>query len=265
MAVNGKLDHPHIVKTYGGFVHQGNPYLVQEYLDGDSVGDLVKQGAILNPDDILKICIATAESLQHLHIKGLVHGDIKPANLMRLSNGDIKLIDYGLSFLSSSCTADQVGFSGTIGFMSPEQASGRTKIDHRADIYSLGKMLTVLTEQARQATDHSSSQDFLESLLLYAKKMSAERVSDRPTNAATVINTLKALQKQVAERTDSGHKQIKEKVTFNRKKHWKIYDSQINKSEQRNPIAPRSGFFAARLIELTLIASLIAFELYRTI
>jgi serine/threonine protein kinase len=137
------LDHPNIVRIFDVASHNSVPYLVMEYVEGETLQHLIDtRGAI--PYSLAVYYVAQAAAgLQHAYEKGLVHRDIKPGNLIRDKSETIKILDMGLARSSSSAdmlTAqmDNGAVVGTADFIAPEQALNNPIVDIRADIYSLG-------------------------------------------------------------------------------------------------------------------------------
>jgi serine/threonine-protein kinase len=134
------LDHPNICTVYEVEEHDGQMYIAMAYIDGTSLKARIAQ----NPPKIaeaLEIAIQVAEGLEEAHRKGIVHRDIKSANIMLTAKGQAKIMDFGLARLESA--GDLTGTAvvmGTVAYMSPEQALGK-KIDHRTDIWSFGCLL----------------------------------------------------------------------------------------------------------------------------
>jgi serine/threonine protein kinase len=137
------LDHPNIVRIFDVARHNEVPYLVMEYVDGETLQQVLdRDGAIPYPIATEYVAQAAA-GLQHAHEKGFIHRDIKPGNLMRDKSGAIKILDMGLARSSSSGDnlterLDNGAVVGTADFIAPEQALNQPNIDGRADIYSLG-------------------------------------------------------------------------------------------------------------------------------
>ncbi|MBI2930392.1 MAG: serine/threonine protein kinase [Planctomycetes bacterium] len=137
------FEHPNLVKGY----EQGRlgplVYLVLEYLDGESVEDVLERDKRLSEARALEIILEAAKAIDYMQARGIVHRDIKPGNIMVCRNGRIKLCDLGFALEIGSISAEEEGktTSGTVQYMSPEQARGQGDIDVRADIYSLGATL----------------------------------------------------------------------------------------------------------------------------
>jgi WD40 repeat protein/serine/threonine protein kinase len=121
------------------------PYLVMEFIHGRNLEALLRKDAPLEVKEVLRIGLQTAAGLAAAHAQGLVHRDVKPANIL-LENGveRVKLTDFGLARTVDDASLTQSGIiAGTPAFMSPEQADG-AKVDHRSDLFSLGSVLYTL-------------------------------------------------------------------------------------------------------------------------
>lgn len=195
LSVNGQLDHPNIVKTYAGEQHEGTLFLIQEYLDGASLHVLAKQSQLGSPEDLLEAMIGVCRGLQALHAKGIVHRDIKPDNVMRLVDGSIKLIDYGLALPADAETSRRRAGAGTPGFMAPEQMFGEKKIDHRSDIYSFGRMIQYLTSRLHGDATNLRVQELAGQLNSLGARMCEREAANRPENLSVVLGELLQLQK----------------------------------------------------------------------
>jgi WD40 repeat protein/serine/threonine protein kinase len=137
--------HDHVVAIHAVEVAGPVPYLVMHYVAGISLEDKIKQGGPLEVKEILRIGIQTAAGLAAAHAQGLVHRDVKPANIL-LENGvqRVKITDFGLARAVDDASLTQSGvIAGTPMYMSPEQARGEL-VDQRTDLFSLGSVLYAL-------------------------------------------------------------------------------------------------------------------------
>ena len=135
----GGLNHPNIVQVYDVGKEDGHHFFSMEYMARGSVGDLLKELGTLSVPRALAMILHAAKGLEYAEKRGLIHCDIKPDNLMLNEEGTVKIVDLGLSRTTmgeKEQGEEDVAF-GTPHFVSPEQAQ-RKKLDHRADIYSLG-------------------------------------------------------------------------------------------------------------------------------
>jgi serine/threonine protein kinase len=130
----------HVVAIHAVSDEGSNPYLVMEFISGVTLQDRVRQGGPLELKEILRIGAQVAKGLAAAHAQGLVHRDVKPANVL-LENGvqHVKLTDFGLAGAAAGQSGRGV-IAGTPGYMSPEQARGEPT-DHRSDLFSLGSVL----------------------------------------------------------------------------------------------------------------------------
>ena len=144
------IDHPGIVSVYDCETDpQGQPYIVMEYLAGETLGAYLERRGPLPSLDAITITRRIAEALAAAHAKGIVHRDLKPDNIFVLGNppGAIKLVDFGIAKLTADYKAGQQSLTqtgalmGTPLYMSPEQCRAAGGVDHRTDIYSLGCLL----------------------------------------------------------------------------------------------------------------------------
>jgi len=139
----GKLQHPNVVQIYDAVPDPVQPYLVMEYVPGVTLRRFCRPDALLALDQIVEIGFKCAMALGFVAKQGLIHRDVKPANILALLNNDfvtdVKITDFGSAFdLRSDRT--QVYRVGSLAYMSPEQLDGST-VDTRADMYSLGAVL----------------------------------------------------------------------------------------------------------------------------
>src|SRR5450759_3406991 len=135
-----KLAHPNIVQIHD-FGEQDNiTYIVMEYVDGGTLKDRLRRP--LPPADAIDFVIQAAEGLDCAHRNGIVHRDVKPANMLLRKDGHLLLSDFGIAkLLETTTNLTRVGTGiGTPQYMSPEQGTGQA-VDRRSDIYSLGIVL----------------------------------------------------------------------------------------------------------------------------
>lgn len=135
----GRLAHPNITTIYEVGEEDEKPYLVMEYLEGDDLRSALKAGTTLTIQEKIDIAIQICSGLNYAHQHEVVHRDIKPENIRLLTNGNIKIMDFGIARIQSEATViTQANVSmGTPRYMSPEQVKGETA-DHQADIFSFG-------------------------------------------------------------------------------------------------------------------------------
>lgn len=139
---NGRLNHKNIVRTTDAGEDKGYHYLVMDFVNGENLEDHVKSNGALTAEHALSYVRQAAEGLQFAHEQGVVHRDVKPANLLLNENGVIQIVDFGLAKHQTDEGLTRSGaFLGTADYTAPEPASNA---DHRADIYSLGCTLYYL-------------------------------------------------------------------------------------------------------------------------
>ncbi len=148
------LNHPNIVRAHDIDNEEDTHYIVMEYVDGADLQSIVKKKGPLPFADVADYVAQAARGLQHAHEMGLIHRDVKPANVLVNSQGKVKLLDLGLALFSddkqASLTMDYNDkVLGTADYLAPEQALNSHKVDQRADIYGLGcTMYFMLTGSA---------------------------------------------------------------------------------------------------------------------
>jgi eukaryotic-like serine/threonine-protein kinase len=136
----GMLQHPNIVIVYELGEHEGNPYLVMEFLEGEPLDRIIATRREVSMVEKLGYIIQCCTGLAYAHQRGIVHRDIKPANLMVLKDGNCKIVDFGIARIGDNSMTRTGQVVGTITYMSPEQINAQV-VDGRTDIFSAGVML----------------------------------------------------------------------------------------------------------------------------
>jgi serine/threonine protein kinase len=207
------LDHPNVVRLHEVSESAGVHFLVMEYVDGTTLQGVLERTGSLHYARAADYAAQAAAGLGHAHERGIVHRDVKPANLMVNRQGRVKILDMGLarSFVDpndplTAPGADAVT-AGTIDFVAPEQALDQLT-DFRADIYSLGVTLfalitgntpfegttaqKLLQHQFRPPPDLTDLRAAVPpALAAVVARMMAKRPEDRPQSAAEVIESLR--------------------------------------------------------------------------
>jgi len=129
----GRLNHPGIVQIYD----IGPSYLVMEYLEGKSLAAVLKTGRLFTVQEVCSIVLQVSDAIDYAHKHGIIHRDVKPANIMMTEDGGVKVMDFGVARLESSTLTVAGTVVGSVRYMAPEQMMGE-KVDGRADVFSLG-------------------------------------------------------------------------------------------------------------------------------
>ncbi len=139
--IQANLNHPNIVTLYDFLEVNGQPCIVMEYIEGQSLDEFIQSRGMLSVPEALRIFQLTVEAMEYVHLRGIVHRDIKPNNI-RISNaGEVKLLDFGIAKSGTTPQLTVTGaFIGTLQYLSPEQIMGGVA-DFRSDIWALGVLL----------------------------------------------------------------------------------------------------------------------------
>lgn len=143
-ALVGRLQHPNVVQIYDAVADPTSPYVVMEYVPGTTLRSFCRPDQLLPLELIVEIGFKCAMALGYVYRQGLIHRDVKPANILALTNAqgmvtDVKISDFG-SVLNLAADATQVHKVGSLAYMAPEQLDGQV-LDSRADMYALGAVL----------------------------------------------------------------------------------------------------------------------------
>lgn len=135
---SANLAHPNIAALFDYYEHDGIGFLIMEYVPSKSLADLYLKEKVVEPTRLLPILIQTARGLFIAHSHGVIHRDVKPANIMVSETGSVKITDFGVSYSNDQEQITQDGMVvGTAQYISPEQAQGE-QATAQSDIYSLG-------------------------------------------------------------------------------------------------------------------------------
>jgi serine/threonine protein kinase len=140
--VAGRLNHPNIVTVYdvGEDEASGQPYICMEYIQGTTLQETIASGTRFMYSRIAELGATLAGALDYAHRQGVVHRDVKPANIILTAEGDVKITDFGIARLDFAKLTMSGVLLGTPAYMSPEQIQG-DPVDGRSDLYSLGAVL----------------------------------------------------------------------------------------------------------------------------
>ncbi len=206
---SARLNHPNVIVGIDAGEISGLSYFAMEYVEGKTLQQLVKERGPMDERQALEIIIQVAKALEHAEKHSLVHRDIKPDNIMVTRERVAKLLDLGLAKMRVEGDVGQAkGMAvGTPNYISPEQAMGRSDIDTRADIYSLGVTLffvltgrvpfegppeVVMYRHIHEPPPHPKNfrPDLSESISTLMFTMMAKRPEDRPASAGQVVSDM---------------------------------------------------------------------------
>jgi len=140
-----RLEHPRIVRVHAFEDEGGVAYLVMDYVDGGSLKDWVVRNGPMPPRLACRVLGDVCSALAATHAAGIVHRDVKPANVLIAPDATCRVVDFGIARLDTPSNLTRQGVNmGTIGFMAPEQQVSAHDVDHRADIYGVGALLYAL-------------------------------------------------------------------------------------------------------------------------
>ncbi len=191
------LHSPHIAGIYDIGEHNGQSYIVMEYVEGELLSDKLKTGP-LGFSGALTIAIEIAEALDEAHSKGIIHRDIKSSNLMITPRGHVKVLDFGLAKITQHQAGDNSEtlkpgetapglVMGTVHYMSPEQSRGLA-VDERTDLFSLGVVLYEMVA-GRRPFDGKTSSDVLVAILEHEPEPLANQRSEVPAGLDQIVQS----------------------------------------------------------------------------
>jgi len=136
--IQAKLSHQNVVNLHNFFEHDGNFYLVMEYIEGETIESILRKSGLIPPEKCISIFKQVLDGIGYAHSKGVIHRDIKPSNIIINREGVVKITDFGIAKIAGDFHKTQTGIKiGTLWYMSPEQVRGQT-VGITTDIYSLG-------------------------------------------------------------------------------------------------------------------------------
>lgn len=209
------LNHPNIVKVLDVGFGERLQYIVMEYIDGITLKEYLDQRKDIRWKEAVHFTAQILRALQHAHDKGIVHRDIKPQNIMLLSDGTIKVTDFGIARLTrSEMQATAVGNKaiGSVHYISPEQARGEIT-DEKTDLYSVGIMLyEMLTGKLPFEADNAVSVAIMQ---MQSEATVPHLLNEEIPEGLEQI-TLKAMQKDTVKRYQSAAEMISDFEEFKR-------------------------------------------------
>ena len=199
------LNHPNICSILGyGCLASGQPYIMMEYVEGQTLSAILRRSGFLPVSEGMPIFVACCSALHHAHAQGVVHRDIKPGNIMVATNGETKLLDFGLARFLYDKRQDltQSGTAlGAVHYMSPEQAFGRC-VDARCDVYSLACVIYEVLCGKPVFEGNSAFAVIEKHMRIPVRKFCYADRAQR-VNPALEATVLRALEKDPNERFDS--------------------------------------------------------------
>ena len=198
----GRLRHPDIVTIFDASEDQGLAFIAMEFVSGHDLLRYTLPGKLLPVPVVLRTLARVAQALAHAHAQGVVHRDVKPANVMiDPPAGSVKVTDFGIARIADACRTRTGLVLGTPSFMSPEQMAGR-RVDGRTDLYSLGVMLFQLLTGALP----HRSESMAELMNQIVNDTAPDVRSLRPELPETLANVVAlALEKRPEVRYADGH------------------------------------------------------------
>ena len=193
----GRLNHRNIVTIYDVGEHDGEPFIAMEHVPGPTLADIIRRKAPLSLAQRLRMLRELCEGLAYAHGQGIVHRDVKPANLIaREDNGALTILDFGIARLADAVTTARGGVVGTPYYMAPEQIVG-SDVDHRCDIFAVGLVFYELLSY-RRAFDAEAPTAVLYKIVHEPAVSLAELMPELSGKVVAIVD--RALAKQVDDR-----------------------------------------------------------------
>jgi serine/threonine-protein kinase len=193
-----KLQHRNIVTVFEFAEEANQPHIVMEYLRGIPLSARIDKAPELTLDAKLDIVAQLCAGLGYAHSQGVVHRDVKPANVFLLEDGSVKLLDFGIAKLTSSTLTRQGDVLGSAQYMSPEQVAGSENVDRRADVWSTGVLLYELLS-GRKPFDADGLATIIVKILKEDPEPLGTLVQGLPQELVDTV--MRALEKDPAKRT----------------------------------------------------------------
>ena len=225
------INHPNICTIHAVGEHQGQLFIVMEYVDGQTLAERKRS---ISQKQAIEVAIQIADGLAAAHEKGIVHRDIKPENIMMRKDGIVQIMDFGLAKLAGVSRITKEGSTmGTAGYMSPEQVQG-LEVDHRTDIFSLGVLLYELLGGELPFKGVHETAMMYEIVNVEAVPLSTAHPEIDPELDAIVLECL-------AKEPDERYQSVKEVPKELRRFKRTSSRAQVSRVSQVRPLTPPSG------------------------
>jgi eukaryotic-like serine/threonine-protein kinase len=153
-----RLAHPNVVQVYDLGAVDGRPYIVMEYVEGETLAEVLERRGRIPAREAAGLALQVCAGLQHAHEAGLVHRDVKPQNILVSADGTLKIADFGIARSAQGTRLTEIGdVLGTAAYLAPEQAAGE-EVTAAADIYALGVVFYELLTGRRPYTVETLTQ-----------------------------------------------------------------------------------------------------------
>src|SRR5437879_5200439 len=195
----GTLQHPNVVTVYELGKEGDTPYIVMEYLEGESLEKVIDCRPVLPLSQKLGYIVPVCRALEYAHKRGVIHRDIKPGNVMVTTEGSVKVVDFGIARLLDASSTQTGMLIGTLGYMAPQQIQGE-HADERSDIWAVGVMFYELMCYERPFTGQNHAALMMNIMTEEPRRLS-EAVPDCPANVAALVHRM--LRKDISERFQS--------------------------------------------------------------